>query len=312
MIATLLYTTAGLLFLYVGAECLVRGSAALALRFGLTPLVVGLTVVAYGTSSPELVVSIKASLSGNTAISLGNVIGSNICNIGLILGLCALIRPLQVRVQSIRLEVPVMIVASFLLYLVLLDGRLSRLEGIALFAGMVGFTIFVMRLALKQKAGSLAGSESLPRVGQKAWVDPILILGGLGLLIGGAHLFIQGAVGISEILRVPEAIVALTVVAVGTSLPELATSVVATLRHEDDISIGNIVGSNIFNILCILGAASLIRPLHGSGLRQADLLVMAGMALVLLPLAWSGFRLSRWEGMLLLSGYGAYLYTLFL
>ena len=302
----------GLLLLYVGAEGLVRGSASLALRFGLTKLAVGLTIVAFGTSSPELVVSVKAALDGNGAISLGNVIGSDICNIALILGLSALVRPLKVNAQVVRIQIPIMIGATFALALMLLDGRLQRLEGLGLFGGIIVYTWFSIYLARKEASKSLKGEldPTFQIRARKTWLDGLFILTGLAALVVGGGLFISGAVSLAETLGVNQAVIGLTIVAAGTSIPELATSLVASIRKEGDIAVGNVVGSNIFNIFGILGIAALLRPIEMGGIQTADLIVMIVVAILILPMARTGFTLTRWEGTILLAVYSGYIYYL--
>lgn len=299
----------GLLLLALGAEYLVRGSTALAMRFGLTPLVIGLTVVAFGTSSPELVVSLQSSLSGNGAIALGNVIGSNISNIALILGVSALVRPLRVQVQIIRREIPLMILASVLLSLMLLGGQVNRLEGLLLFIAGIAYFVFAY-IAARRNKSRIAESEfeaALPKTTGRGWVSLLLILLGLSMLAIGAKLLVHSAVAIAEAFGVSQIIIGLTVVAVGTSLPELATSVVAARKDEGDIVIGNVIGSNVLNVLFVLGLAALINPLHVEGLSVIDVIVMLGSAALVLPLMRRGFQLTRWEGTLLLAGYIGYI-----
>jgi cation:H+ antiporter len=303
----------GSLFLYYGAEGLVRGSSSVALRRGLTPLVVGLTIVSFGTSSPELVVSVSAALRGNAAIAFGNVVGSNICNIALILGIAALIRPIHVNIKLIKTDILIMIAISFLLVIMILTGNvISRLEGGFLFIGIIAYMILTLRLAKKEKK-ELDGIET--KIKTKTWFDVVMILGGLVILVVGANLFLSGAVEIAKIIGVSDIIIGLSVVALGTSLPELATSVVAAIKNEGDISIGNIVGSNIFNILCILGVAALIQPIYLTGVNSVnyiDMVVMILISIILLPLAWTKFEISRLEGAFLLFlyfGYMFYIYT---
>lgn len=295
--------------LYFGADGLVRGSASIALRLGLTRLVVGLTIVAFGTSSPELVVSIKAAFDGNSAISLGNVVGSNICNIALILGLSALVSPIRVDTQVVRIQIPIMIAVSVALALMLLDGKLQRLEGIGLFAGVLAYTLFSICLARKDVRESEKNElvEAVLLRNRRAWLDALFVLSGLVMLVLGAGLFVSGAVSLAQTLGISQAFIGLTIVALGTSLPELATSLVAAIRKEGDIAVGNIVGSNIFNILAILGLATFLRPIETGGIQTSDLMVMIGIAVVMLPLARSGFVLSRWEGAALLVIYGGYI-----
>ncbi len=307
MILSLLSIALGLALLYVGAEGLVRGSAALALRLGLTPLVVGLTVVAFGTSSPELVVSLQAALSDNGAIAIGNVVGSNICNVALILGLSALIRPLKVHTQLLRFDVPLMVVASVLLALLLLDGALGRLEGALLTTGIVSYTGYILWKARTMNSGLQEEfAEALPARQGALWRHVAFVVGGLGLLVVGANLLVTGAVAVAETMGLSKAFIGLTIVAVGTSLPEMATSLVAAVRREGDIAVGNIVGSNVFNILAILGLSSLAHPLQTQGVAMTDLVVMTAFAVLMLPLMRSGFQLVRWEGALLLALYVGY------
>lgn len=307
----LLLLAVGLVLLYVGAEGLVRGSAALAVRLGLTPLVVGLTVVAFGTSSPELVVSLNAALAGRGTLAVGNVVGSNICNVGLILGLSALIRPMKVQAQLIRLDVPIVIGCSLLLVALLFDGGLGRVEGALLGLGLAGYVAFSLYHARKEKPEVQETISGVARARRgAAWVEGVFVVAGLGALVAGADLFVGGAVVVAERLGVNQAVVGLTVVALGTSLPELATSVVAAIRDEGDLAIGNVIGSNIFNILGILGLTALAHPVQREGIDLLDLGVMTAAALLLLPLMRSGFRLNRWEGALLLACYGGYVFYL--
>lgn len=296
----------GLVLLILGAEVLVRGSVRLATRLRISTLVIGLTVVAFGTSSPELAVSISAGLKGLGDVSLGNVIGSNIANIGLILGVSALINPLQVQQQVIRRELPILFLATAVVWLCLLDGKVGRLEGALLFAGVVfytGYTLWESRRSAQADEDSTTSTTPLYR-------DFLLLLVGLALLLLGARLLTDGAVGLARHFSIPEAVIALTIIAMGTSLPELATSLMAALRKENDVAVGNVVGSNIFNLFAILGIAALVTPLAATNVGTFDLAVMMGATLLILPLMWSGFTVTRWEGALLLLGYGVYLYLL--
>lgn len=307
MALTLVLFVAGLLILVGGAESLVRGSSALALRLGITPLVIGLTVVSFGTSSPELAVSIESALRGSSSIALGNVIGSNVANIGLILGITAMIRPLSVQPTLLKRQIPLMIVISFVIWFMAADKVISFWDGLILVAALIGFLLHSYR----SSKGNPPEQEVLPceveTLKNKTWFCIVLILIGLAGLIGGGMLFVGSAVAIAQFYNVDEAIIGLTIVAIGTSMPELATSAVAAIRKESDIAIGNIVGSNIFNILAILGIASLISPLSGIGFSTADYLVMISFAVILLPMAWSGKTLSRPEGTVLLLGYLSYM-----
>ena len=306
-----LFLVLGLIALFIGAEGLIRGASALALRVGITPLVVGLTVVAFGTSTPELVVSLKAALIGNSSISLGNVVGSNIANIALILGIAALIRPLDVHANVIRREIPIMIGLSILLIVLLLDGELGLIDGIIFVAGIITYTIVNVLMARKEKNTEV---ENEFKEGLKTKlgvpVSIIFVIGGLGLMILGANLFVTSAISIAKAIGVSDAIIGLTIVAVGTSLPELITSIVAAYKNESDIAIGNVVGSNIFNILGILGITAIVIPLSSAGISYVDFGVMLFTAIILLPLSKTGFKISRLEGVFLITGYIVYIYYL--
>lgn len=307
----IIFLVLGLVALFIGAEGLIRGSSALALKIGITPLVVGLTVVAFGTSTPELVVSLKAALIGNSSISLGNVVGSNIANIALILGIAAIIRPLDVHANVIRREIPIMIGVSLLLILLLIDGELSFIDGLILVMGIVIYTVVNVIMARKEKNTEIGKEfkEGL-KTGLGVPVSIIMIVGGLGLMILGANLFVTSSISIAKVIGVSDAIIGLTIVAVGTSLPELITSIVAAYKNESDIAIGNVVGSNIFNILGILGITALIISVSSSGINYVDFGVMLFAALILLPLSKTGFKITRLEGVLLVLGYVVYIYYL--
>lgn len=307
----LLFLVLGLIALFIGAEGLIRGSSTLALRIGITPLVVGLTVVAFGTSTPELVVSLKAALIGNSSISLGNVVGSNISNIALILGISAIIKPLDVHANVIRREIPIMIGLSVLLIVLLIDGELSLVDGMIFVFGIITYAVVNVAMARKEKNIKV---EQEFKEGLKTKlgvsVSIIFIVGGLGLMILGANLFVTSSISIAKAIGVSDAIIGLTIVAIGTSLPELITSIVASYKNESDIAIGNVVGSNIFNILGILGITAIVMPLNTAGISYIDFGVMLFTAMLLLPLSKTGFRISRIEGIALLTGYIIYIYYL--
>ena len=312
MVLASLAILVGLALLWAGAEGLVRGSASMALRLGLTPLVVGLTVVAFGTSSPELVVSVGAALEGQGAIALGNVVGSNVGNVGLILGLGAIVSPIVIRSQIVRLDMPIMVGCAILLVVLLVDGEIGRLEGAGLFAGIVAYTLFSLRLA-KRSGDDPLGAEidaELPPESGSLRRDVLLSIAGFALLLVGAKLLVEGAIVVARAAGLSEAVIGLTIVAVGTSLPELASTLVASAKGEADLAVGNVVGSNVFNILGVLGAAALAHPLDGDGVRGLDLGVMILFSIVVLPLARTGFRLERWEGGVLLAAYVAYVVSL--
>ena len=312
MTLAIIYLLAGLVLLYFGAEGLVRGSASLALRLGLSPLVVGLTVVAFGTSSPELFVSLRAALEGQGAISVGNVVGSNICNIGLILGLCALIAPIATTSQIIRVDIPIMLGVTALSLFFLADGRLGRPEGALLFSLLVAYIVFSIALTRRKPQDNLGtefGDEV--RISKRGLaVDLLMVAGGLILLVFGARFLVDGAVIIARALGWSEALIGLTIVAIGTSLPELATSLLAAAKKASDIAVGNIVGSNIFNLLGILGITAIVHPLVAVGIGVIDLAVMALFSLALWPIAYYRQRITRSEGALLLAGYLAFVFWL--
>jgi cation:H+ antiporter len=312
MIEFILWIVFSLVLLFLGAEWLVRGSSALALRLGITPLVIGLTVVAYGTSMPEMVVSTVAALKGQGNIAVGNVVGSNIFNVCVILGLSALALPLQVKVQLIRLDAPLMVGVSLLFVVFFRDFHISRGEAGLLLAGIIVYTVGSVIFARKEVSAEVQAefTEAVVRPRGKLWRDLLLILGGLAVLVLGSRLLVTNAVELARLLGISEAVIGLTIVAAGTSMPELATSVVAAFRKQADIAIGNIVGSNLYNLLAIVGVSGLLAPLHAPGIRMLDLYVMLGTSIALLPLMWSGFVLKRWEGAVLLAAYGGYLYVL--
>ncbi len=305
--------TCGLVVLVVGGELLVRGASLLALSLQISPLVIGLTVVAFGTSAPELGVSLQAAFRGAADVAVGNVVGSNICNVLMILGMAALVTPLVVSSQLIRLDVPLMIGASLALWGFSLDGRLSRLEGILLFVGLISYVIFSVRKS-RQESRVIVDefSDEMPvpnSWNSSRWVQLGLIGVGLVLLGLGSNWLVQGAVTVAEYFHVSELIIGLTVVAVGTSLPEVVTSVVASIRGERDIAVGNVVGSNLFNILCVLGLTSVVAPggiAISSAALEFDIPVMVAVAAICLPIFFTGGVISRFEGAALLFYYVAY------
>ena len=312
MIENLAFITLALGLLFGGGEALVRGGSSTAIRLGLSPLVVGLTVVAFGTSSPELLVSIQSTLAGQGDIAVGNVVGSNIFNIGVILGLTALVCPLPVNQQILKVDAPIALGLALLLPLLLIGGTLARWEAGLLFAGIITYTTLNIRLSRKSSAPAPEAPATQESNGLlKHWgLDLIFILGGLGILVAGSHLLVHHSIILARGLGVSEAVIGLTIIAAGTSMPELATSLVAAFRKQPDIAVGNIVGSNIFNILAILGISGLIKPLEANGITPLDYGVMVGFSLLLLPLLFTGRILSRMEGGVLLALYGGYLYLL--
>jgi cation:H+ antiporter len=318
---TIILFVIGLVLLIGGAELLVRGASRTALGLGISPLVVGLTVVAFGTSAPELAVSVQSAFSGpgGANIALGNVVGSNIANVLLILGISAAITPLIVQQQLIRLDVPLMIGVSVLLLLMAFDGQITRIDGVLLFAGIIFYTIFAIRQSRKETSQVQAEYEHefgavAPTNSVRDWIVNItLIVVGLALLVLGARWLVDGAIIFARAFGLSELIIGLTIVAVGTSLPEIATSIIAAMRGERDIAVGNVVGSNIFNILSVLGLSSIVAP-EGIAVAPAalsfDIPVMIAVALACLPIFFTGRQIARWEGWLFLGYYVAY--TLFL
>jgi cation:H+ antiporter len=298
----------GFVLLIGGSELLVRGASALALRLGLTPLVVGLTVVAVGTSSPELAVSIKASLGGSGGVAVGNIVGSNICNIGLILGVAALIFPLSVERKVIRREIPILLAASALFLLFASNKTLTRIEGIISITAVIGYMVF---LVIESRRSSRSEKElsaaAVPASRLPLWSCLLFIAAGLAALIFGSRFVVEGAVVIAGRAGMPEAVIGLTIVAIGTSLPELATSAVAAAKREADIAVGNVIGSNLFNLLLIGGTAATLRPVETAQLHPVDFGVMLVLSIILLPFLRTGFKLSRLEGAVLAAGYLVYI-----
>lgn len=314
----LLQFIAGLLLLIVGAEALVRGASRLAAAFGIPPLIIGLTVVAFGTSSPELAVSLKSALSGQADVAVGNVVGSNIFNVLFILGVSALITPLVVAQQLVRLDVPLMILLSFGVLILGMDGMLSRMEGAFLFIllfAYISFLIFQGRRESREVEIEYENEYGPVRAGtiRTHLLNTALVIVGLGLLVVGSRWLVEGAVSFAGSLGVSELVIGLTIVAAGTSLPEVVTSIIAAVRGERDIAVGNVVGSNLFNIMAVLGLSGLVAPdgISVSGAAVGfDIPVMTAVALACLPVFFTGYVIARWEGAVFLGYYLAY--TLYL
>lgn len=307
-ITALVLLAIGLALLVAGAEILVKGASRIATTLGLSPLVIGLTIVAYGTSAPEMAVSIQASLNGQADISLGNVVGSNIFNVLLILGLSAVVTPLIVAKQLVRLDVPIMVGVSALLLMFGMDGTISRVDGIILAIGSVIYTVFLIYQGREEEVEEDLEESSKPAI--QRWLTNIgFIGGGLALLVLGSHWLVSGAIAIARAIGLSELVIGLTIIAAGTSLPELATSIVASMRGKRDIAVGNVVGSNIFNILAVLGFSAIVSP-DGVTVAAAairfDIPVMVTVAIACLPIFFSGNIITRWEGFLLLAYYAAY------
>lgn len=316
---SVVFFIAGLLLLIVGAEALVKGASRLAAAFRISPLVIGLTVVAFGTSSPELAVSIKAALGNQPDIAIGNVVGSNIFNVLFILGLSALIVPLVVSKQLIRLDVPLMVALSVIVFLMALDGTLGRFDGILLVIGLFIYIAFLVVQSRKESkaadAAAAAGGDDLALAsGSPNWLVNLALVGaGLALLVLGSRWLVDSAIQFAQYFGVSDLVIGLTIVAAGTSMPEVVTSIIAALRGERDIAVGNVVGSNIFNIMAVLGISSVIAP-AGIAISEAviafDLPIMIVVAFACIPIFFTGGVIRRYEGAILLAYY--VLYTLYL
>jgi cation:H+ antiporter len=319
---TLILFVVGLGLLILGAEALVRGASKLAAAAGISPLVIGLTIVAFGTSSPEMAVSVSSALQGQADVAVGNVVGSNIFNVLFILGIAALIAPLVVSKQLIRLDVPLMVIVSIVAMVFGTDGSISRIEGIVLFAGIITYTIFLIQQSRREnhiKSAAKAAAAKPDDFDQeysdkpKSSLDYLkniaFIIIGLGLLVQGSRWLVDGAIAIARTLGVDDVVIGLTIVAAGTSLPEVAASVIASIKGERDIAVGNVVGSNIFNILSVMGLSAIVAP---NGLPVApsienfDMPIMIAVAFACVPIFFTGWTIARWEGAVFLGYYMAY------
>jgi cation:H+ antiporter len=316
MVTTIMLFVIGLGLLILGAESLVRGASRLAALMGVSPLVIGLTIVAFGTSSPELVVSLQSSIIGQSDIALGNIVGSNIFNVLFILGISAMIAPLTVSQQLVRLDVPIMILVSILTLIFSYSGKISSIEGIIMLLGGVSYTGFLIFQGRKEETEFVQqeyireyGTHDQKKIGGSSAINIVLIAGGLLLLVTGSRWFLNGAVSLARSFGVSEFVIGLTLVAAGTSLPEVATSIVAAIRGERDIAVGNVVGSNIFNILAVLGLSAVFAPggvnVSSSAL-HFDIPVMIAVAVACLPIFFTGNVIARWEGFLFFGYYLAY------
>ena len=307
-----IYIIGGLILLYFGANWLVQGAITLALHLGLSPLIVGLTVVALGTSVPEALVSVQAAIGNQGGIALGNVIGSNILNIALILGLSAFFNPLKVDSHLVKADVPLLAGATFMLVVLLEDFHISRMEGSFLLLCIVGYVagniMTVKRTSPEEN--KIEGVEVPEDHSKNLWRDISFLFIGLIALAFGSNFLVTGAVDLARILGLSEALIGLTVVSIGTGTPEMATALMAAYRKRADLAIGNAVGSNLFNIMFVLGIAALVAPLDGKDISSIDLYVMLGVTILLLPTVWTGRILDRKEGLLFLAIYVGYLYHL--
>lgn len=323
MAMNVVWFVAGLALLVVGAEIMVRGGAEVAVRLGISPIVIGLTVVSIGTSMPELAVGVVAAGEGSGALAVGNIAGTNVVNVLLILGLSALLVPLALQTRTIRFELPMMAAAALLLWALAADGVLSRLDGAVLTACAVGYTVVVIRSARRESRAvvdefsaelitefATEPAGAVTATGHRTALHTLMMVGGIAVVVLGADRLVDGAVGMARAFGVSDALIGLTVVAIGTSAPELVTTVMSTIRGDRDIAIGNLIGSSIYNILLILGVTCLV-PAHGlalpSSLVNVDLPVMAAVSLACIPIFVSGRRVSRGEGAAMVSAYLVYL-----
>ena len=312
---TVLALVVGVVCLVGGAELLVKGAATIASKLGIAPVVIGLTVVAFGTSAPELAVSVSAAFGGNADVAFGNVVGSNIGNILLILGASAVVGGLAVQQRIIRFDIPLLIVVSVVALLMSLDNNIGRIDGIILFAGVVAYVGWLVREARGERTDVVEEyTESVETIEGVAlerplWFNLMLVAAGLVVLVVGSQLLVNGATDIAESAGVSDLVIGLTVVAIGTSLPELATSILAALRGQRDIAVGNVIGSNLFNLMSVLGLSSIVSndgiPVSDVSLRL-DFPVMLAATIVLVPIVWNGFQIKRWEGFVLIGFYAVY------
>ncbi|MEE9133510.1 MAG: calcium/sodium antiporter [Gemmatimonadota bacterium] len=309
--STLLLFLLGLVGLYLGADLMIRGASRLARRLGINALVIGLTVVAMGTSTPELLVGVVASVRDSSDIAIGNVVGSNVANIALILGIAALIRPVRVQMRLLVREVPIMIFASLAFYIFALDGELSFWDGLSMLAGFIAYTLYLLDGARRESPAIEVEYQKFVPTGGTLAGHLLLTVVGLGLLLLGAHMVVTEAAEAARLLGISELAIGLTVVAIGTSLPELATAIAASVQDEGDILVGNVVGSNIFNLLMVLGTASVARPLEVStSVISVEAPVMLAVSILVLPFVWTTLRLTRWEGGVFLAAYIAFIVLL--
>ncbi len=310
MLIDILFFTAGMAMLYFGADWLVKGSSAIALRTGISPLIIGLTLVALATSAPELVVSLQAAFMGNPSVAVGNVAGSNIANISLVLGATALIWPVVADSRTLKFEMPIMVAVCVIFFLMMLNGFVSRPEGIVLVVLLSGLTIYQIRLIRKgYNIGDIP--DELEEVISEDQINTlasiIKIVAGGAFLILGSDLFVKGAVSIGTKAGISDAVIGLTIVSLGTSLPELATCVVAAFRKKSDIALGNVIGSNIFNVLAILGITATAHPLTAEGVTNTDMILMLFLAVIIWPMMRTKMKISRIEGGFLLTIYISYI-----
>jgi cation:H+ antiporter len=312
MLLSITFILIALILLYFGASWLVKGSSVLALKARVSPLVAGLTVVAFGTSSPELVVGINTAIAGQGNIAIGNIIGSNIFNICIILGISSILSPLRVKMQLLKIVIPLLIITTVAFMLVFADRNISRFEGGILLSGIVFYTILNIARARREKSEEVLDEfdKSIQKNNRKWYYSAGMVVIGIVVLVAGSELLVKGAVEIAHELGVGETIISLTIIAAGTSIPELASSLAATIKKEYDVAIGNIIGSNIFNILGTIGISSLIHPISALAIGNIDLYIMLGVTLALIPFLKTKYTLTRDEGIFMIVLYLIYLYYL--
>jgi cation:H+ antiporter len=312
MLLNIILLVIGLVILIVGGDFLVRGASRIAIRFHISPLVIGLTIVAFGTSAPELLIALKSALAGSPDLTMGNIVGSNICNLALVLGVAAIIGSIRVKPSVLELDWPVAMGSSLLLYILMKDGWISWHEGLLFIAILAIYTIFIIRNSMKEgKALRIMDSEfDPPEPKQSAWKDVFLIIIGSFGLYFGADLFIGGAQELARFLGVSERVIGITVLAIGTSLPELVTVMLAAFKKETDLALGNLLGSNIFNVLSILGITSIVTEIRvNEVIRGSDMLWMLGITALVLPMMVYKRTITKIDGMILLSIYAYYTYS---
>lgn len=312
MLLPIIFILISLILLYFGSSWLVKGSSSLALKAGISPLVAGLTIVAFGSSSPELFVSVNATISGHGNIAIGNVIGSNLFNICMILGIAALVAPLKIKMELLKIDILILVLTTVIFMILFADRQINRFEGGILLLGLILYTTLKIILARKEKNEDLhiEFGKSVPDQSMKWYYSASLILLGIGVLVAGSQLLINGAVAFARLLGVGETIIGLTIIAAGTSIPLLVSTVVAAIKKENDIAIGTIVGSGIFNILGVIGISSIITPLSAIAISNIDLYVMTGVTLLLLQFFRTKYILKRDDGIFMIGMYLIYLYYL--
>jgi len=313
MILDLVLLIVGLFVLILGGDFLVRGASVIALRLHISPLVVGLTIVAFGTSAPELLISLNAALSGSPDLAMGNVVGSNICNLALVLGVTAVIGNINVKQASMKLDWPMAMGSGILLYFFAYDGLISWYEGVIFVSILILYTIYIISRSRKETMAiqEIDAALSINVVNPKPlWRElGLILIGGIGLYIG-SEWFVSGAQSLARLLGVGERVIGITVLALGTSLPELVTAIVASLKKETDLALGNLMGSNIFNVLSILGITSIVQEIHVNEIiLNIDMLWMLGITLLVMPMMLSSRRIARAEGVVLLLIYAYYTYS---